>query len=251
MDERVSGSLHDYISLYVCQCVGFYVRHMYMYLCFYFPQKAKKSTSFLVCRCRYLSIYETIHPVFLHCKKLVACITTFKVAPPKLLFRWSKTFTGSSVSYSLNNITMTILLCLAEHPLLVAKRAVPYHRLTSAHTPHHSTPFLLPHSLILSACLLSRIIHSRAKSQSLSLSVLSVSLWLCQSSPTSSYLLLSPFIISPLSQPELRKGKSHDTCDVWWKSGEQSGTEVSQPISVHESCGCETQRGWNTEREMQ
>lgn len=78
------------------------------------------------------------------------------------------------MGYSFTNIALTTFCCLAEHLFLVAKRAVDCHGLASAHTPHRSTPggeralFPFPHSLVLYACLSSQIIHSRAKSQSLS-----------------------------------------------------------------------------------
>lgn len=74
------------------------------------------------------------------------------------------------MGYSFANITFTVLCCLAEHHLFVAKRAVHCHQLILAHTPHHSTPGGERASLILSAFLSSQIIHSRVKSQSLSLS---------------------------------------------------------------------------------
>lgn len=95
--------------------------------------------------------------------------------------------------------------------------------------------FPFPHPLVLSACGSSQIIHSRAKSQSLSLSFsecLHGPVHLPTPPPYYSLLLSSP----PLFQPQLGRGgggreKIHDTCDVLQRT-------VSQPIGVHESCGC-------------
>lgn len=144
---------------------------------------------------------------------------------------------GWSVGYWFTNITLTTFCCLAEHHLLVAKRAVDCHGLASAHTPHHSTPggeralFPFPHSLVLSACLSSQIIHSRAKSQSLSPSF-SVCLYGSVNLPAPP-LYYSPLLSSPFPFSLSWEGKKmNDTCDVLCKSGEQSDTEQSVSPSV-------------------
>lgn len=61
---------------------------------------------------------------------------------------------------------------------------------------------------------------------------LKVKVYLRPSHCVSMALSISPFIISLLSQPESGRGKIHDTCDVSWKSREQSGTEQSVGLSV-------------------
>lgn len=151
---------------------------------------------------------------------------------------------GLSVSYLFASIALTTSCCLAEHLLLVVKRAVHRHGLASAHMPHHSTPGgerappTPPHSLFLSPSFSSRIIHSRAKSQSLSLS-LSVCLYGSVNLPPPS-LYYSPLYHLPSLSAWVGEGKKNS----WylWCFVESRGTEwhrtVSQSISEHESCGC-------------
>lgn len=145
--------------------------------------------------------------------------------------------------------TLPRLYCVSwlERLLLVAKRAVHRHGLASAHTPHHTTPWgerasplpPLPHSLILSVFLSSPIIHSRAKSQSLSPSFSSCLYG--SVNPPHPPLDYSPPLSSPFSASLSwgGGGKIHDTCDVSRKSGEQSGTEQSVSLSV-----CMTHAHW-------
>lgn len=91
--------------------------------------------------------------------------------------------------------------------------------------------FLLPHSLIQPAFLSSQIIHSRAKSQSLSLSFLACLYGSVNLPPRP--LCYYPLLSSPFSPScSWGRGKTHDTCNISWKSGEQSRTEQSVSLLV-------------------
>lgn len=110
--------------------------------------------------------------------------------------------------------------------------------MVSPQLTRHITPLLEEKELLyppatpfLSAFLSSPIIHSRAKSQSLSPSFSSCLYG--SVNPPHPPLYYSPPLSSPFSASlSWGGGGIHDTCDVSRKSGEQSGTEQSVSLSV-------------------
>lgn len=158
--------------------------------------------------------------------------------------------------------TLPRLYCVSwlERLLLVAKRAVHRHGLASAHTPHHTTPWgerasplpPLPHSLILSAFLSSPIIHSRAKSQSLSPSFSSCLYG--SVNPPHPPLDYSPPLSSPFSASLSWGGGEKFMILVMFRG--KAGNRVAQNSQSAYQCAWlmhtdVPRRDWSTERKKQ
>lgn len=158
--------------------------------------------------------------------------------------------------------TLPRLYCVSwlERLLLVAKRAVHRHGLASAHTPHHTTPWgerasplpPLPHSLILSAFLSSPIIHSRAKSQSLSPSFSSCLYG--SVNPPHPPLYYSPPLSSPFSASLSWGGGEKFMILVMFRG--KAGNRVAQNSQSAYQCAWlmhtdVPRRDWSTERKKQ
>lgn len=130
---------------------------------------------------------------------------------------------GWFVGFLFTNNTFS---CLAEQGELLA--VMESAQLFSSAPRRGEALFPFPHPLVLSACVSSQIIHSRAKSQSLSLSF-SECLYGSVDLPTPP-LYYSPLLSSPLCFSLSWGGGS------WYLWCLQR--TVSQPIGVHESCDC-------------
>lgn len=157
--------------------------------------------------------------------------------------------------HGFTNNTSTIFCSLAEHHLLLAKRTIHCHWLTSANT--HITALLEEKEPFSSPVLLFCLPFSCLR---LFIQELKVKVYLCLSQCVSMVLSIYALLPSitlpfyhlpslPLSSSLLGRGKIHETCDVSWKSREQSGTEQSVSLSVCMSHAAATvKRQWKTER---
>lgn len=115
-----------------------------------------------------IELLKTTHPIIFHCEKLESAEVVHR-AVASILHD-----VLHDVGYSFANNTLTLFCCLAEHLLLAAKTG-DSHVLMSQATSQRSWTrkgFFPPSPVPVfwpPLSLLSQIVHSRAKSQSLSL----------------------------------------------------------------------------------